>query len=403
MLKISSRVSRLELSPHRQLVAKVDELLRQGRDVYNYSAGQPGLPPDLGALKEFCTGLINDPFNYSRYVGVRGLKDLKDAIADDLKMYGGIDVDPNNILVTTGGVEAVFLSLNVVTDPGDKILMLDPSYSVYWGLVKYLGLKPVRCSQSVDRGFQPSLECIERAINEEGVAAALVASPDNPTSRVIDEGIAKALVELAVDRGVWVLYDEAYRHIVYEGSHVWMQRFSGAERVVVGLGSFSKDIAIPGFRLGYMYGPKEVIDQAAKLKGYLSITSPVPAQHLALKYLRGGFKESYLKYALSVYRSRRDAAYRALRKNLPKARVWRPNAGMYLFPDMTPYIADLGIDDVRFTYRLAEEKAVVMLPGSIFGESGVNHLRITFVTQPEDRLERGIELLAEFIDELRSR
>ncbi len=399
MLNISKRVREIELSPHRKLVALVDELRRKGRDVYNYSAGQPGLPPAKEAIDKFFEEFIKNPFNYSRYVPTKGLLELREAISEDLKKYGGIDVDPEDILVTTGGVEAVFLALNVVGDPGDKILVPDPSYSVYWGLLKYLGLKPVTCPQTVETDFQPSEECIEKAFDE-GIKAVLLASPDNPTSRVIDKKIAKLLVDLAVEKNVWIIYDEAYKHIVYEGEHVWIQKFSGASEVVISVNSFSKDIAIPGFRLGYLYGPKEVVFHATKLKGYLSITSPVPSQLFALIALRNGIKERYLKEVLPIYKSRRDAAYEAFRKYLPEAKIWKPNASMYLFPDMSPYLEKLKMDDITFTYKLAESKAVVMLPGSIFGKEGKNHLRVTFVTQEEKRLVRGIELLSEFVEEL---
>jgi len=230
------------------------------------------------------------------------------------------------------------------------------------------------------------------------IKAVLIASPDNPTSRIIDKNIAKLIVDLAIERRAWIIYDEAYKYIVYEGEHVWIQKFSGASDVVICANTFSKDIAIPGFRLGYMYGPKEVIEQSMKLKGYLSITSPVPAQLFALISLRDGIKDKYLRKVLPIYKARRDAAYNAFRKYLPEAKIWKPNASMYLFPDMSPYLERLNINDVEFTYKLAESKAVVMLPGSIFGNAGRNHLRVTFVTQDEEKLIKGIELLAEFIE-----
>ena len=399
MPEISRLIREIPTSPHRRLVALVDELRRKGRDVYNYTAGQPGLPPPREVIEEFTIKLLKDTFNVSRYVATQGLYELREAISEDLKKYGGIDVDPNNILVTTGGVEAVFLSLAVTTEPGDKVLLFDPCYSVYWGIVKYLKLRPIICPQTIDKCFQPDRECIEKAFGE-GIKAVLFASPDNPTSRIIEEELGKLIIDLAVEKGVWVLYDEAYKHIIYEGSHVWLQKYSRANEVLVSLNSFSKDIAIPGFRLGYMYGPKEVINEAKKLKGYLSITAPVPSQHLALIALRSGIKDKYLKYALDIYRRRRDVTYEAIRKYLPEAKVWKPNASMYLFPDVSPYLERLRLNDVEFTYKLAEEKAVAILPGSAFGSYGKNHLRVTFVTQEEDRLVKGIEIMAEYIEEL---
>ncbi len=402
MRKISERVSVFKPSPHRKLVAKVDELLREGRDVYNYSAGQPGLPPDDELITRFCEEAHRDPFNHFRYMSTRGMAKLREAISADLKKYGNLDVDPNSIVVTNGGVEAFNLVLAATTDPGDEVLLLDPSYSVYWDLAKYLRLKVRRCLQPVENGFQPDEECIKESVTRE-TAAVLVVSPDNPTSRIIKEDILKLIADLTAENDVWLIYDEAYKHVIYEGQHVWIHNYGNVMERLISVNSFSKDVAVPGFRLGYAYGPKHVIDEMVKLKGIASISSSVPAQWFVYNALTTGIKERYLKKVLPIYKERRDVAYEAFRKYLPEAKVWKPPASMYLFPDMTPYLEKLGMNDIDFTYRLADEKAVVMLPGSIFGEAGKNHLRVTFVTQPPERLEKGVQLLAEFIDELESK
>ncbi|MEM4486993.1 MAG: pyridoxal phosphate-dependent aminotransferase [Zestosphaera sp.] len=398
MRKISSRSSKVKPSPQRRLIAKADELVKSGRVVYNYTAGQPGLPPDEDLIKEFYGRLTKDPFNHFRYVPTAGLIELREAIREDLRKYGGFDVDVGNIVVTSGGVEGMNLSLIVTTDPGDEVVLLDPTYSVYWDLAEFYGLKVRKCVQDVSNGFQPDEECLKSAISRK-TAAVIVVSPDNPTSRIVREDLMKLIADLCIDNDVWLIYDEAYKHVVYEGEHVWIQRHSRTMEKLISINSFSKDIAIPGFRLGYTYAPKEVVAEITKVKGFLSITSPVPGQWFAYYALTTGIKERYLGKVLPIYRSRRDALYDALRKHLPEAKVWKPQASMYLFPDLTPYIQRIGMSDVDFTYQLADRKAVVMLPGSIFGEHGNNHLRITFVTQPEEKLRKGVELMAEFIEE----
>ncbi len=402
MRKISHRVSTFKPSPHRKLVAKVDELLSAGRDVYSFSAGQPGLPPAEEVIRKTFEHALKDPFNHYRYMSTRGMLRLREAISEDLKKYGGIDVPVRNITVTSGGVEAFNLALAATTDTGDEILLLDPTYSVYWDLAKYLQLRVRTCPQTVERGFQPEEECIEESVTRR-TAAVVVVSPDNPTSRILSEKILRLVADLVADNNVWLIYDEAYKHIVYEGSHVWIHKYGNTMEHLISVNSFSKDIAIPGFRLGYAYGPREIIDEMVKLKGILTISSSVPAQWFAYYALTTGAKERYLKRVLPIYRSRRDATYEAIRKYLPEARVWKPPAGMYLFTDMRPYLEKLGMNDVEFTYRLADSKAVVILPGSIFGKMGEGHLRVTFVTQPEERLRRGIELVSEFISELESK
>lgn len=386
-------------SPHRALIAKASQLTRSGRDVFDYTAGQPGLPPDEELIADFYGRLTKDPFKHFRYVPTSGIPELREAIREDLKKYGGFDVDSENIVVTSGGVEGMNLALISTTDPGDEVVLLDPTYSVYWDLARFYDLRVRSCPQTLSRGFQPDEECLKNEVNKD-TAAVIVVSPDNPTSRVVDVDIMKLIADLCVDNDVWLLYDEAYKHVVYEAEHVWIQKYSRTLERLVGINSFSKDVAIPGFRVGYTYAPKDLVAEMVKIKGFLSITTPTPGQWFAYYALTSGIKEKYLRKVLPVYSSRRDALYEAVKRYLPEARVAKPTASMYLFPDMSPYLQKLRLGDVDFTYKLADRKAVVMLPGSIFGEHGAYHLRITFVTQSEERLVKGVELVAEFIEEL---
>jgi len=397
-MSISRRVSSLPVNPQRVLIAKAEELARRGVKVYNYTAGQPGLPPDKDALEYFIEMLRKDPFKHFRYVSTQGLPELRTAISDDLRKYGGIEVDPKNILITTGGADGLVISIYTLLDEGDTILLLDPSYSVYWDLARFAGLRVETCKQTIETGFNPDPECIKEKLGSKA-KAILLASPDNPTSRVISREVGKTIIDVAYEKKAWIIYDVAYKHLVYEGEHLWLEKLAPSMDQLIVVGSFSKDIAIPGGRLGYIYGPSYVISEMVKLKGVLGIVAPVPMQWMAYYYLVNGFKEKYLREVIPVYKRRRDVAYEAFVKNLPKARVSKPNASMYLFPDMSQYIREKKLNDVEFTMKLADEKGVVMLPGSIFGEAGKNHLRVTFVTMKEEDIVKGIELLAEFVGE----
>ena len=396
---VSRRGSSIKTSPHRVLVALADELRREGRRVIDFTAGQPGLPPDARAVAEFIEFIAKNTFTAFRYAPTQGLPELREAISADLKRYGGVEVPADNILVTSGGLDGIILSLYATTDPGDRVLLLEPCYSMYWDTLRFLGLEAEWCSESVETGFQPSVDCILEKLGR--VKAVLFASPDNPTSRVIDRGVAQAIAEEASRRKVWVLYDVAYKHIVYEGEHVWLEKYVEDPDILVNIGSFSKDIAIPGGRLGYVYSSnKTLVRELVKLKGILGIVAPVPMQWLAAIYLKKGLKERYLEEVLPVYKRRRDAAYDAVRKYLPRARVAKPTASMYVFPDLSAYLAERGLNDLDFAMKLAEEKGVVALPGSIFGPSGVNHVRITFVTNDEKTVEEGIKMMGEFLGEV---
>jgi aspartate aminotransferase len=395
-MRLAQKIADIPPSPHRKVVSIAERKKREGKAIYNFSQGQPGLPPDSVAVKAFTDRLLKQPFDLSKYVETKGLFQLRQALTEDLKIYGSLEVNPDQFIITDGAVEALELSLTCLTKPGDRVLLLEPCYSVYWDLLQLHELKAVTVSQQLEDGFQPNPEGIKEALAAD-VTAVVLCSPDNPTGRIISKEAVDTIVEGVIERGITLLYDEAYKHILYEGKHLWIHNRAGLADNLVSLNSFSKDLALPGFRLGYMFGPKAFIEQATKLKAMTSICSPTPSQYMALAYFENGRKEPYLQDVLPVYRKRRDALHQAISTHLPLARVIRPEAGMYLFPDLSAYIDPLMVSDVDFSLRLAEEVEVMTVPGSISGPSGANHLRMCFVGETEDKLEAGVSRLAEYI------
>lgn len=396
MSRIASRASKLPLNPHRALIAKADELARKGVEVYNYTAGQPGLPPSKEALEYFFEMVKRDPFKHFKYIPTQGLLELREAVSQDLKKYGGIDVPASDILITTGGAEALTIAYYTLLDPGESVLLLDPTYSVYLDLAKFTDVKAETCLQHAERGFNPDPECVKNKLEKS--KAIIIASPDNPTSRLISDEVVKTAIDVAYEKKKWIIYDVAYKHLVYEGEHVWIEKKAPDMSQIIVVGSFSKDIAIPGGRLGYIYGASDAVKEMVKIKGLFGIVAPVPIQWLAYYYLAEGFKEKYLREVIPVYKRRRDSGYEALVANLKEAKVQKPAAGMYFFPDIRPYLEKHRLDDLSFAMQLAEKKGVVVLPGSIFGEGGKGYLRITFVTMDESKFRRGIELMGEFLE-----
>jgi len=395
-MKIAQKVADIPPSPHRKVVAIAERKKREGKTVYNFSQGQPGLPPDSQALAAFAEMLLKHPFDLSKYSETKGLLQLRQELSADIKRYGSIDVGADQFMITDGAVEGLNLSLTCLTKPGDKVLLFEPCYSVYWDLLQLHELKAVSVGERLEDGFQPNPEEIKAALNA-NVSAVILCSPDNPTSRIISRESVNVLLDGVVDRGIPLLYDEAYKHILYEGRHVWIHDHTGLADHLVSLNSFSKDLALPGFRLGYLFGPKDFVDEAAKLKAMTSICSPTPSQYLALAYFEGGRKEPYLKEVLPVYRKRRDTLYHAVATHLPLARAIEPQAGMYLFPDLSAYLNQMLINDVDFSLKLAEEAEVITVPGSISGPSGEGHLRMCFVGEDEAKLEAGVVKLFDYI------
>lgn len=382
MRKLANLVSELKPSPIREMLKIVAELKRNKIDVIQLSTGQPSLPVDKEVLDELIKVFLNDPIKVSSYTPTGGIRELHEAIVADLKIFGKIDVNLNEVVVTEGATEGLLLTALALFEKGDEVVMMDPSYVSYPHVTLIAGAKPIYVCEKVEEGYQPNLERIKEKITEK-TKAIILATPDNPTGRVIREEIAKGLIDLSIDHDFWLIIDEAYKHLIYEGEHYWFWRYANARERTICVNTFSKDPAMTGFRLGYIYGPSEVISAIEKIKQYTTLCSNTPAQIAAIKYLQPEVKKRILEYTLRIYKARRDALYNAVKEKLPEVKTIKPEGAMYMFVNMENVLRKLNMDDYQFMIELVKNKHVAVIYGGAFGPESKNHIRLTFVGENE--------------------
>ena len=330
----------------------------------------------------------------SAYTGTRGIPELRSAISADSKKYGKVDFDPlREIIVTTGATESIFSSLMCLIDPGDEVIISDPTYLGYKEMIElaqgHVRTMPVR----VETGYQPTDEQLKQVVSKRTKATILL-SPDNPTGRIIDESFVETLVDLAEDNDFWIVSDDIYKHIIYEGQHVWVSRYPGAKERTITVCSFSKEAGIPGLRLGYTLAPSRVIDSIEKMQQYSTLAPESVGQFALVKFLNENMKEQYIKDSVATYIKKRDFMGRMICKHLPQAKTIAPAGAYYYFPDLRPYLTKLHQTEEQFAENLLTEDGVAVIPGVFFGEAGRGHVRMTFVTEPEERIALGIERMA---------
>ncbi len=400
MPSLSTLVDEIQPSPIRKVLKIIADARAAGIDLIQFSAGQPGLAPDREILEFVSDFIIKNPQRASEYTPTPGIYDLRVAIAEDLKRYGNLNVDPETeITVTDGGSEGILLAYMATLKRGDEIILFDPTYVSYPNAAIMVGAKPKYLPLYVEDDYQPDIDKLSELINNK-TKAIMITSPDNPTGRIIDEKRMKAIVDLAVDHDLWLIVDDAYKHLIYEGQHVWVAKLPGAwERTIV-LNTFSKDPAMTGWRLGYAYGPKDAISAMIKFKQYTTLCSSTIAQIAAMKYLQPEVKERILSKTITIYKERRDAMYNAVRKFLPEARTIKSPGAMYLFVDVREYLKRLKMDDNMFAENLLNLGHVALIPGSGFGKHGAGHLRMTFVTETVERITKGVEIISNVINQL---
>lgn len=392
-MRTSTRSTVFPGSMIRGINEEVVRLEKSGVRVYGFHIGQPGLPPSRDLLLEFTKNLLERPFEYSMYTPSSGIEELRRAIAEDYSRYSGVNVGAGNVSVTAGSAEAILAVLMALIDEGDEVILLDPTYLMYEPVINYLGGKVRKVVAREDLGWEPNEEDV-KAVMSKRVKAMIIVNPDNPTGRVLSESMVKLLVDLARDYDSFLIYDEAYKHLYYEGAHTYAIRYDMEH--VIALNTFSKDPALPGWRLGYVIAHEDFIKVFNRVKQYTNLNPPTPAQYAGLLYLTR-YKEPYLREVLPIYRSRMEAMYNAVRKYLPEATIVKPRAGLFMFPNLRPYLERLGVNDEEFSMRLVREAHVAVVPGSAFGSAGKYHVRMTFAREDEKSIEEGIRAMAEYL------
>jgi len=394
---VSDRLELIRYSPIRQIAALLDRS-RSKRSIISFGGGAPSLPPPKEILEEISRLLNDETVRAVGYCGTKGLPELRELISEDIERYFGTYYDPNSeIIITEGATEGILLALFSILNKNDEVILIDPTYVGFSEPIKLAGGRVKHIPALVKRGYQPRVEDLEASLTSRTKAFILL-SPDNPTGRIISREFVKALVDLAVDRDFWIIYDATYKHIVYEGENVWVPGFPGAMERTIVVNTFSKEASIPGLRLGYTLAPKEIIEAMEKLKQYTSLAPNTLGQYALMKFYQDGVKDRYLKeVVLPTYKRRRDLMGELLRKYLPEAETVKPQGAFYYFVDIRPYLERMGRDDKEFANRLFYRKEVVVIPGAFFGEMGIGHVRMTFVSEPEERIKEGIERIGEFI------
>ena len=398
MVTLSDRVTALHISPIRRVSSLLAEANKR-KEIISFGGGAPSLPPPEEVSAEIVKRMSENPQGSSVYTGTRGFLELRKLIAADWARNQGEVYQPeNDVILTEGATEGIFCAFMSIFNKNDEVIVADPTYLGYLESAKLAGARFVKLPVKVEEGYQPSLELLKSLITRRTKAVVLL-SPDNPTGRIVREDFVKGLLDLAADNDFWIVNDATYRNIVYGAiAQPKITTYSGAHEHVVSVGSFSKEASIPGLRLGYALGPKEIIDGMEKVKQYTTLAPNTISQHAMVRFLSGDIKERYLRdLVIPTYLKRRDFMEKCIKEQLPEAKTARPDGAFYFFVDIKRYLEAMERNDQEFCNRLLHRKSVVAIPGSFFGEKGTGHIRMTFVSEPEERVELGIRQMAEYV------
>lgn len=383
-MRLSSRAAGLAESQTLRLSAEVARLRASGENVVSLLEGEPDLPVAESVLAAVQGALRSGKTRYSQS---SGLPELRAAIAKKLIEENGVPAAPEDVLVTNGAKQALYTALQALVGPGDEVLVPGPCWVTFPEAVKLAGAEPVLVPTKRGR---PDPEAFSRMVNAR-TRAVLINTPNNPTGAVYTKEELEALVELAGRRGLWLISDEAYERLVYDGrGHISLASLGpkAAERTVT-VQTFSKSFSMTGFRVGYMAGPRAVVEAAARIHGHVTGNVCTFAQAGGLAALE--LPEEDRKARRAVYEKRRDLAY-GLGAGLFDC--LEPQGGLFLWADAKRHLKGDLHDTNALAKRFLERGKVAILPGSACGAEGF--VRISFSASEADiregfaRMERSL-------------
>lgn len=375
-------------------IRKFFDIVAEMKDAISLGVGEPDFVTPLH-IRQAAVKSIED--GLTQYTSNTGLMELRVAISKYVSMQYGVEYDPKSeIVVTVGASEGIDLALRALVNPGDEVLVPDPSYVSYSPCVKLCGGTAVSVNTSAEHEFKLLPFAIEEKITPK-TKAIILPYPNNPTGGIMEKDKLEAICEVIVKNDLIVLSDEIYAELTYGGKHVSIASLPGMRERTVFLNGFSKAFAMTGWRVGYVCAPQELVKPMLKIHQYAIMCAPTCSQYAALDALNVGIADGF-KDVIEMresYNARRTFLVKALRD--AGLSCFEPKGAFYVFPS----VKELGITGEDFATGLLKAKKVAVVPGSAFGESGKYHVRCCYATSME-KLKIATERIAEYISELKN-
>jgi aspartate aminotransferase/aminotransferase len=370
-------------------IREIMDLADHRPDALRLEVGQPDFATPTHIIEAACAAARQ---GYTTYTANKGLLEVRESITAKLKRDNGIDVPADDVVITSGAVNALFESLLAIVSPGDGILLPDPGWPNYEMMAEALSARVSRYSLLPDEGYIPDLEQLDALAADPGVKVLIINSPGNPTGAVFPRSVVEELVGIARRHDLYLISDECYEQIVFEGEHVSPGAMDHDGRVL-SVFSMSKSYAMTGWRMGYVTGESSLIDLVAKVQEPVVSCATSIAQKAGQAALEGD--QACVREMTASYRARRDMVVDLLRSG--GLLINEPKGAFYILAD----ISSASSDSYAFARRLIAEKGVAVAPGQTFGPTGAGVVRLSLATN-SDQLRTGTQRLVEAVSQWRT-
>ena len=366
-------------------IRKFFDIVATKKDVISLGVGEPDFATPWNIVD---AAFYNMKMGRTHYTSNFGLLEFRKEVGEYLKKYD-LDYGPDEIIATIGGSEGIDLALRSIINPGDEIIVPEPVYVPYRPLSELTGATVVGIDTSKTE-FKVDAKELEKLITPK-TKAIILCYPNNPTGITMPYEDLKAVAEVVKKHNVWVITDEIYSELTYVGDHTSIASFPGMKERTIYLNGFSEAFAMTGWRIGYICGPKELIQQMVKIHQYTTLCAPIISQYGAIEALKNSIPDM-LSMRDSFARRRRliFEGFKGLGMEIVE-----PKGALYVFPSIEKY----GLSGEEFAIRLLEEENVAVVPGDAFGEGFEKYIRCSYATSIE-QIKESIVRIGRFVKRL---
>ena len=378
----AGRIAALEKETSLEVLARAKALEAQGRDVIHLEIGEPDFEtPDN--IKRAGIKALQD--GYTHYGPSAGLPEAREAIARYISRDRGVDVARDQVLITPGAKSIIFFTMLGLVEPGDEVIYPNPGFPNYGMTIDLLGAKGVPVPLEEDRGFSIDLDRFESLVTKD-TKLCVINSPQNPTGGVLPRDVLEGVLDLARKNDFYILSDEIYSKIVYDGSYQSIYSLPGAAERTILLDGHSKTYAMTGWRLGYAVMPEPLVPTMSRIAGNLTSCTCSFTQIAGIEALEG--PQDSVTAMVDEFRVRRDIIVDGL-NSIPSIRCHKPAGAFYVFPN----IKDTKLSSKEISDLFLREAGVAVLSGTTFGEYGEGYIRMSYANS-QDNIRTALENVA---------
>lgn len=357
-------------------------------DVISLGVGEPDFDTPWHIRDE---GIYSLEKGRTFYTSNAGLMELRTEICNYLKRKQNLDYNPKSqVIITVGGSEAIDIGLRAMINPGEEVIIPQPSYVSYEPCALLAGAKPVIVNLKAENEFRLTAQELEEAITDK-TKVVILPFPNNPTGAIMERKDLEAIAKVIIEHDLFVMSDEIYSELSYKEKHVSIAEIPGMQERTILINGFSKAYAMTGWRLGYACGPENIIGQMTKIHQFAIMCAPTTSQYAAVEALRNG--DADVDEMRNAYNQRRRYLLHEFREI--GMDCFEPYGAFYVFPSIQRF----GMTSEEFATKLLKEKKLAVVPGTAFGDCGEGFLRISYAYSI-DNLKVAMKRIREFVDTL---